>query len=106
MGTRGDDLRQEREPEITLTISQLREIIRDEVEASFGALKTSSAEIYRNGKGERTVTIKQYDSSAQAAYSAAAAVFDQAVRELGALGGSDSPYGTVRVPGAMREERA
>lgn len=99
------ELRDDREQTITLTLAQLRELVREEVTASFGALKTSSAEIYLNAKRERTVTIKQYDTSAAAAYAAASAVFDQAVRELGALGGGESPYAATVVPSEMRGER-
>lgn len=100
------DLRQEREPLVTLTLSELQQIIRAEVEGAFGALKTSSAEITRNAKGERTVSIKQYDVSAAAAYDAASRVYDRAVRELLALGTDTSPAAPLGGDGAgLRSER-
>lgn len=91
---------------ITLSLDQLREVVRQEVERAMN-LRPASVSYDLGTSGKRGVSVKEYDSTVSLANEKAAAVFDQAVRDLDKLGTSASRFAAVAVPGQgeSREER-
>lgn len=95
-------LRDDREPIANLTMGELKALIFEQIMA---AQRPASAEYYQNGKGERTVTIKEYAVDARQANASASAVFDTALRNLPVLGTDRSPHTPLRLTGELRSER-
>jgi hypothetical protein len=90
---------------ITLTLDQLRDVVRQEVERAL-QLRPASVAYSLGTSGKMGVDVKEYDTDVIRANEKAAAIFHQAVVDLRAMGTTASRWHRSDMPEQLREERS
>lgn len=89
---------------ITLTIDQLRDVVRQEVERAL-QLRPASAGYTLGTSGKMGCEFKEYDVDVPTANAKVAPVFHQAVIDLRTIGTPQSRWHLSDVPRELREDR-